>query len=615
MGEVLGLPLPGAIAAFGWAAARVLMDGFAGAAGGWLFPTIACVAGLWAFSAQIAEGDAYLLFKHIAAIAAAAVLLYAPVRTDLSAVVNGRIGGFGFIDVNQGAAPIPTQLIDWMGTAITGAAKQMLVGADQQILPMLDQALSDAASDRASYQDGQIAMNVATWRMLLSSALLSDPSAAAALDGQGLRERALNPVPADARYSGATAAQDAQNVLNILQSLSAPLGETLCRNAALVADLAGTFGAVPWTPARDCAGTASGAVAVLIVSATTRQSLSVAAQTAPTSDAASQARVSRAAAVLQGLFSTYGSAINAGSFTDWGSLYRSLAAATLVGAAAQLARDVRFKSLLGASCAAYGNDYCAGTFAASAQAMSQYVANRDPHSVAPWYERVWQWFDGSEPGSGPVAMIAAAVASLVSVLFKLMAQMVASLTPYALAAARAVAVLLAVLGIYLLLIPGRTRDAIGLMVGPIAWVHIWTLLFIVWYPLETAGSQAAGRLPLAGATTGTVAARAVVRFVFAAGYASLPYVAWKIVFGGLSRTVPRLPLDRLVAPARNYVTGQIRKLLPRDSRSYRRGGGSGAGAYRGTGHDERAPGAPPAPGARRRRLPSNAPSAVAGRRP
>jgi hypothetical protein len=602
MDQIFGLPFLGAISAFGWAAARVLIDGFTGAAGGWLFPTIACAAGFWAFIGQLAEGDAYSLFKHVGAIALAAILLYAPVRVNLTGIVNGQVGAVGAIDINQGAAPMPTQLIDWIGMAAAAAVKAQLVGADQRILPMLDQALRDAAADRASFQDGQIAMNVAVWRTLVASAILANSSAASAIDGQGLRERLLSPAPADPSYAGTQTSGEVQQVLDILQTLSPSPGDMLCRNTAIVADLAGRFGALPWTAIGDCAAANPGPVSVLVISQVTRSAMAAARQPTPGTGpsgpkgTATQDAGGRATAVLDALFSAQAAALDTGSFADWPSLYRSLGAATLAGAAAQLGRDPQFKVLLGSDCAARGDSDCAGVFGVSAHAMESYITNRDP--AAPWYERVLAWVGSSEPGSGPVALVAAAVGSIVSVLMKLLAHMVASLTPYALAAARAIAVLLGVLGIYLLLVPGRIRDGLALMVGPMAWVHIWTILFVIWYSLETIGDEAASRLPIQDSPGADVAARAVVRFVLAVGYASLPYIAWKIVFGGLSRTVPRLPLDRLVVPARNYMVRQAKSLLPRDTAGRRVAGVRGANSPRsGTG--------PATPAGSRRSIPSN----------
>jgi hypothetical protein len=212
-----------------------------------------------------------------------------------------------------------------------------------------------------------------------------------------------------------------------------------------------------------------------------------------------------------------------------------------------------------------GNERCGSVFATASDAMAQHVGERLADARTGWFERATQWLTAREPGTGPLALPAGSVAMVVSLFVKLFAQLIAALTPYALAVSRGLAVIVSIAGICLLLVPGRTRDALAWMVGPMAWTHLWSLLFIVWYPLETLATDALAALPLGETASGALSSQAVMRFVFAAGYGSLPFLAWKLAFGGLARSMPRMGLDRLVAPARNFVANQVRRLGPRSA--------------------------------------------------
>jgi uncharacterized membrane protein len=65
------------------------------------------------------------------------------------------------------------------------------------------------------------------------------------------------------------------------------------------------------------------------------------------------------------------------------------------------------------------------------------------------------------------------IAGIVAALMTLFSKLVAALTPFAIAMARAIAIVLRVLGVYLLLLPGRYADSVKWMVGPIAGANLW----------------------------------------------------------------------------------------------------------------------------------------------
>ena len=564
------MPLMVVLAGFGWASARVLLDGLATGSASWLFPVLACVSGFWALVRPFTEGDAYALPRHVGAMALAALLLHVPVRVELGALGNAPGGGYTAVDPGKGAAPLPTWLVDRIGSALETSVRQMLIGSDRQVLPMLSDALRDAAADRSAFQDDQVAVNVASWRTLAGSLLAADRRLAAAIDAEGLGDRLLSPAMTQAAWSGAEAVR-AQRVVELLAQAQTSPGEIVCRNSASLAELAARLGGAVWTTAADCMGAAAsaGALSFSPVSQYTRQALQKVPSATDGADPQAASQRSRGSEVLGNLAQAGRSDIDASRFALWADAYRAVAAGTIVGAAAQLGTDDTYRRLLGSHCIARGNDRCGTVFAVASDAMSLHVRERLARVEPGFLERAGQWITGREPGTGPLAFPAASIGMVVSLFVKLFAQLVAALTPYALAVSRGLAVIMSIAGIYLLLVPGRTRDAMAWMVGPMVWVHLWAILFFIWYPLETVATDALAALPIGEPADAALSSQAVMRFVFAAGYASLPFLAWKLTFGGLARSMPKMGLDRMVAPARNFVANQVRRLGPRSSQAAR----------------------------------------------
>lgn len=574
MTGALDQPILALLAGFGWAVARVLLDGMARGAGSWLFPVLACLSGLWALARPFTEGDPYAVARHVGAIALAAMLLYVPVRVDLVTQGLGEPGGHAAVDPARGAIPMPTHVVDRIGAAVEGAVHQLLVGADQQLLPMLSDALSDAAADGSTFRDDQVVLNAASWQRLAQGLLAAEPGFAAAIDAEGLRDRLLVPMVADAAWSGGEAAR-ARRVLDLLSTARIGSGEIACRQAAVLGDLGEQVGAAAWTAgAQDCAGgpatpvsAGTGAASGLTfapISAVTRRAL--AGTSSPASgDRQADAQQASANRVLGRLNAALRTDLDATRFSRWGDAYRAVAAGSLVSAATQLGSDPAWRRLFGAQCLARGELRCQTVLAGAGEAMVHAI---DPDRVAPGNEggllaRATRWATAREPGTGPLAFPAAAVATVVSLFIKLFAQMIAALTPWALAVSRGLAAVVSVAGIYLLLVPGRARDALAWMIGPMIWAHLWATFFLVWYPIEGIAMDALAAVPLVAPMTDALSAQAVMRFVLASGYAALPFLAWKVTFGGLARAMPRMGLDRLAAPARAVLANQIRRLGPR----------------------------------------------------
>ena len=601
MAAILDLPFLVTLSQFGWAASRALLDGLASGPGAWMFLSLACLSGVWAVLRPFTDADPYALVRHLAALLIAAMLLYAPVRVDLVSTDGpAAAAGFASYDSAHGAALLPTHWADQLGLALERTIQSILIGAGQQALPLLADALQQASADPAAAQDPQTLLNQASWRVLLAALLLAEPDFAAQLDAQGLREQAFNPSSGNPHYAGpqAQASQQVRQLLGQVQQHSP--AQIACRNRILLAQLGARYRAIGWTSAADCAGADPGELIFPAISPRTQAHM-VASPPAPApgrgagggaADTLAQTQRERAAAILGALFSAHQSDLGGAGRSGWADVYQAVGAGTLVSVAAQLGSQDSYRRLLGNSCIARGDTRCSLAFATSSAAV-ELTANSGDHNTggASWSEALLSWLSGQTPGQGPIALIAAAIAEIGSLVIKLFAQMSASLTPYALALARGLAVILAIPGVYLMLVPGRFRDACGWLVGPMVWVHLWTVLFLIWYPFETIATDAAAALPYLESPSAVMAAHGVVRFAFATGYLSLPIIAWRITFGGLGRITPRMGLDRLMAPARNYLATQIRRLAPRAPAVSRTRSRTSATGARGAGRSGRSAGA------------------------
>jgi hypothetical protein len=146
--------------------------------------------------------------------------------------------------------------------------------------------------------------------------------------------------------------------------------------------------------------------------------------------------------------------------------------------------------------------------------------------------------------------VAGSIAFVVGALMTLFAKLVAALTPFAIAMARAVTIIVSILGIYVMLLPGRFGDAIKWMIGPIAWANVWSVLFMFWWKVSEFFNDWGHRLFWGSDGLGDgISSAAVIGFVTAVGYTALPHIAWKLVFAMPERLMPHGGVGSMLTPA------------------------------------------------------------------
>ena len=132
----------------------------------------------------------------------------------------------------------------------------------------------------------------------------------------------------------------------------------------------------------------------------------------------------------------------------------------------------------------------------------------------------------------PLATVLLTVASLLP---GALASLVVAVLPFLLGVAKAIAILMSSVGLWMMLWPGRLRDAISWMVLPVAFVALWSLLFNLWADLETLLSTIGSIV--SHSNYGSFSAGRITSLAISAGYLALPSIALSILSGNALRAL------------------------------------------------------------------------------
>jgi len=524
--------------------------------GGWIFLVLASASLAYTALLTTADREApYAFFRQLVAVAVAGVLLYGYHPVDLTSVTGNRLTLGSGSSASQGAAPLPTFLVDSVGSALTDTAKTIVASPNDYLIPMLTEAVHEATANPANLADRQVMANLSIWRRVAAAAMQADSTLAQAIQHQGLFNRLQNPVPASPDYSSAAAVAQMNQVVSLLDAASqnASQERLVCENGSALASLAADYGGAPWVSNGGCADSSGGGVTLHVVGDITLAAINQATAPAKTTDTVAAGKAAQGVAAISRLISDNNAAITQTTFGKLSDVYRALGAGAVVSSAVQVAHDDSFKVLLGEQCTRQGVASCLSEFAAGVPALGQEVDSLDARNKG-WWSRTKDWFQG-----GLWRNIGGTLAYIVGCFMTLFAKLVAVLTPFGIAMARAVAIILSILGIYLLLLPGRVGEGIKWMIGPIAWAHVWGVLFIFWWKISEA-FLTWGRQVFWDATTLSgdgISGAAVIQFVVAVGYTSLPVMAWHLVFSMPERLMPRGGVGAMISPATRVITAAI----------------------------------------------------------
>jgi hypothetical protein len=347
--------------------------------------------------------------------------------------------------------------------------------------------------------------------------------------------RFYNPILDNPDYVPEGLADEVKRVEGLLATARVDLTQTLCDTAPMVEEVAIKFGARPMrAQSMDCTG---GVNAVFL---STRASvLSALKVGVPTLDA---------------LFSmATGVYTEPRTSTSALDLYRHLGLSVALAGGVSLGDDERNLQMLKELCTQQGNKVCA-------------------HQMMGFYNAIEE---RTNPGGIVSRTISSLVLAALAAIVNLLAGLVVAATPFAIGATKIVALMLGIIGVFMLLIPNRLTTAVEWMIGPITWVNLWHALFLIWWKISEFLDKMYDAFVFSSAIPdGGLGAASIMKLLSASGYLAVAVFAYHIVFTRASGGA--ILLAGSIAGTQRLAAKVVKTLsiIHRDLGLGRRGGGN-----------------------------------------
>jgi len=481
----------------------------------WMFYLLAAAGIVTSILQSASEGGSLLWLRHLATVAVASVLILMPARIELAALsyaAPGRIESV--VGTRVGAAPHLTYLVERFGAAVASRLRRSISDRPRLAVPSVASQVADLASDPASLPDVQLKANLQIWRQYIVPRLLSEnPQLASRLKQSDLLPDLLDPAPSLPAWVGADPAARAATLRSELAASGVSLASLYADLAPLAREASDAAGAEAWTLAAGQSGVR----------------LRLASLPPPTVDPPQSGTPDYDDAVMRGtmlsrsmtgLLPQAAQIVQVARLDD---LHELLGRSILYAAGAAYLSDDRKLATLGSLCQRQGDSACASSQAALVYASRWLkVSPSDPYNSPGWVTLVKQ----------PLAAVLLTVTSL---MLSALSSIVVAVLPFMLGVAKAIAILMSSVGLWMLLWPGRLRDALSWMVVPTAFVALWTVLFNLWADIESClGAIAA---VVGHSDQGSLSAGRIMSIAISLGYLALPAIALRILSGSAWRTL------------------------------------------------------------------------------
>jgi hypothetical protein len=479
----------------------------------WVFFVLAGSGIVVSIVESLLEGDAQLWLRHLGTVAVASVLILMPHRIDLTALTYAAPGVIeALFGTRVGAAPHLTYVVERFGATVSDGVWRLMQTQPILVVPSVAMQVEELASDPRVLEDPQLKANLEIWRAFIVPWLLrQQPNLEASLRDANLLSALLNPAPSDERWVGYQVASRATAVKAILSTKGIDLAGAVADQSLLIRQITNGAGADPWV-----AGTSS-------------VRIRMASQPPPTPDPplngsrAYYDAVSRGGALAQAMIQQLPTADEPMEVSRIEQLHDLIGRSILYAAAVRYLQSDSRLSTLGSYCQRLGEAACRSAQAPLIQAsVSLRVPTGDRYNVA----SITTWL------KEPLATVLLAVSSL---LLGALASLVVAVLPFLLGVAKVVAILMSSVGIWMLLWPGRLRDAVSWMVLPVAFVALWSVLFNLWAGVETFLTAIAS--VVSHSEYGSFSAGRIMSIAISIGYLGLPVVALSILSGNALRAL------------------------------------------------------------------------------
>ena len=479
----------------------------------WIFYFLAATGIVVSIVQSALEGGTQLWLRHLVTTSVASVLILMPHRielTDLTYAAPGRIETlFG---TRSGAAPHLTYIVERFGASISSSLRNLMHSQPTLAVPAIASQVENLVSDPATLNDAQLRANLQAWRDAIVPRLLAEHlDLAASLREANLVPALLNPAPADENWVSPETAHRAATVRALLSASGFDLTATAADESALLRQITDAAGADPWI-----AGTSSVRIRMIM-------ELPPTIDPPPTGSPAYYDAVSRGGALAQAMIEELPQANEVTEVTRIEQLHDLLGRSIMYAAAVSYLREDSRLATLGSHCQRLGAGACR---AAQASLIRTSAALRVPATDRYNTATFTTWL------KQPLATVLLAVASL---LLGALASLVVAVLPFLLGVAKAIAILMSSVGLWMMLWPGRLRDAISWMVLPVAFVALWSLLFNLWADVEALLSTIASIV--SDSDYGSFSAGRIMSIAISAGYLALPAVALSILSGNALRAL------------------------------------------------------------------------------
>lgn len=489
----------------------------AGSSLAWLFYTLAAIGLLFAMLESAIERRPDLWLRHLAAISLSAVLTLLPQSIDLTELTYGAPGQVETLfGTRTGAAPHLTYWIERLGATTAVALSSLLNSKPVLEVPGVTAQVANIASDPASLNDNQVKANLEIWRRRIVPEVLHEhPGLAAQIDAAGLSAALLDPTPAAPQFVGAAAARRAAAVRAMLVSAAIDLPGLLQAQSPMLNSITQAAGASDWDVGAADGASPSVRFAQRTVIAPPLHGL----RSTPAFDDALE-RANAVSSELQAQLPQADQSIAVGGADQ---LYDMLGRSILYVAGVTIERDAAARAAIGSLCQRSGDAACRGAMAPLIDASTRLRVN-DADQYNTMSTTTWL----AQP-------ITSLLLTITSVMLGTLASLVVSALPFALGVAKSIAILVSIVGAWLLLWPGRARIALSWMVGPISFVSLWSVLFNLWSEIEPSLARIASIV--GDADYGSWSATRAMSIAISLGYMGLPALALGIVYGESGRAL------------------------------------------------------------------------------
>jgi hypothetical protein len=482
----------------------------------WLFYLLATSGMIFAIAQSAMQRRPEQWLFHLFAVGVASILTIVPQSIDLKALTYGAPGKIeDLFGTNVGAAPHLTYWVERAGAISASTLRGLIHQRAVLTVPGVAAQIDSLASNPALLNDAQLKANLQIWRTRVVPRILDAyPDLADQIRSAGLESALLNPAPADAGWVGGAIANRAQGVRDALSSAQIDLQKIIDAMSPLASQIAQDAGARPWV-----LGPSPGTAQVQLVQRPAILAPTRSAITAYAYDDALRQADTRAGEMMAMLPQATAPTVVGGA----AQLYDLLGRSVFFVAGASIARDEAARATLGSLCQRSGVDACRLAMAPVVESSCRLqVSESDKYNTVGWTTWLGQ----------PITTVLLTITSL---LLDAISSLVISVLPFALGIAKSMAILVSTVGAWLLLWPGRARIALTWMVGPIAFVSLWSVFFNLWADLEPVLMQIASTV--GGVEHGTWSAGRAMSIAISLGYLGLPSLALGVIYGQSGRAL------------------------------------------------------------------------------